>query len=261
MLVSLQDLDHESGHNIIKYVDSFTFRGFFCIVMELLSLDVYTVLKAQSYSAFSMSLIHSVATETVEAIEFIHSRGIVHCDIKPENILFTDKTRTHVKVIDYGCSCYVGKIQYSYVQSRYYRAPEVVLGLEYGPEIDIWSLACVLVEMRTGRPLFPANNEQELIHMIVRLRGLPPLSFLRAAPRADHYFDETGQLRQKSEGTGKVLRPGSLSLRDATKVKDAAFLDLIDGCLKWVPAERLTAHQFMNHSWIKQDAASARSAR
>jgi dual specificity tyrosine-phosphorylation-regulated kinase 2/3/4 len=251
ILMQLQNKDTGIGSRIIRYVDNFTFRGFFCIVMELLFLDIYTVLKNQRFAAFPITTVQIAGRETAEALQYIHSRGLIHCDIKPENILFTDKTKRHVKVIDYGCSCFIGKILFSYIQSRYYRAPEVVLGLQYGPEIDIWSLACVLSEMLTGRPLFNAEEEDELIDMMVQLRGLPPLNFLKVSPRAHHYFDETGQLKPKTNG--KSIVPGSLSMSDATKVNDPDFLDLMERSLKWVPAERLTARQFVEHVWVKKN--------
>jgi dual specificity tyrosine-phosphorylation-regulated kinase 2/3/4 len=251
LLVHLQSSNAET--NIIRYIDNFTFRGFFCIVMELLYLDIYTVLKAQRFVGFPNCIVRTVAKETAESLHFIHSSGIIHCDIKPENILFTSDDKMHVKVIDFGCSCFVGKIMFSYIQSRYYRAPEVVLGLEYGREIDIWSLGCVLCEMLTGYPLFCADDETQLINMVVQLLGLPPISLVKQAPRAHHYFDEGGQLKQKAgkKGAQQGVVPGSLSLADATKIRDPVFLSLIDGCLKWLPMERLTAEQVMEHPWAK----------
>jgi dual specificity tyrosine-phosphorylation-regulated kinase 2/3/4 len=245
LLVRLQG--GEGEHNIIRYIDNFTFRGFFCIVMELLWMDVYTVLKGQRYVAFPMSTVQIVARDTAKALCFIHGCGIIHCDIKPENLVFTSRARKHVKVIDYGCSCFAGKTLYSYIQSRYYRAPEVVLGLEYGKEIDIWSLACVLCEMLTGSPLFSAEDEGQLMEMIVRMRGLPPLALISRAPRAKYYFDEAGQLKPRNDRRGL-----GISVTDISKITDPGLLDLLDKCLRWVPAERLTAEQFLAHPWVQQ---------
>jgi dual specificity tyrosine-phosphorylation-regulated kinase 2/3/4 len=254
LLMQLQAKEGEDDHNIIRYIDNFTFRGFFCIVMDLLWLDVYTVLKSQRFVPFAPAVVQMVAKESAEALRYIHSCGIIHCDIKPENILFTSKGKKHVKVIDYGCSCFVGKIMFSYIQSRYYRAPEVVLGLEYGQEIDVWSLACVLCEMLTGYPLFCADDEGQLIEMVVAMRGLPPLSLIKQAPRAHYYFDEGGQLKpQKGSRTFSVT-----SLAEATRITDPGFLDLIGRCLKWLPRERLTAEQFLAHPWVQQAVESAR---
>jgi dual specificity tyrosine-phosphorylation-regulated kinase 2/3/4 len=101
--------------------------------------------------------------------------GIIHCDLKPENVLFTDETKTSIKIIDFGSSCTDHKSGFKYVQSRFYRAPEVVLGLAYDHPVDMWSFGCILAEITTGRPLFPASDENELLEYFkVRLGQLPP---------------------------------------------------------------------------------------
>lgn len=58
-------------------------------------------------------------------------------------------------MIDFGSSCFEDERLYTYIQSRFYRSPEVLLGLPYGPAIDVWSMACILAELLTGFPLFP----------------------------------------------------------------------------------------------------------
>jgi dual specificity tyrosine-phosphorylation-regulated kinase 2/3/4 len=90
---------------------------------------------------------------------------VLHCDLKPENILFAsdNKDETEIKIIDFGSSCFVGNQLYTYVQSRYYRAPEILLGLQhYDFQVDIWSLGCIIAEMYCGHPIFPAIDEIEL---------------------------------------------------------------------------------------------------
>ena len=252
LLIKLQDRDSENRHNIIRYVEHFTFRGFFCTVMELLYFDVYTILKAQRFVGFKMPVVQVVAKETAEALQYTHSQGIVHCDIKPENILFMAERLDHVKLIDFGCSCFVGNIIFAYVQSRYYRAPEVVLGMTYAKEIDMWSLGCVICEMFSGCPLFPASDEEELINMMVEMLGLPPRAMIRDASRAHHYFDQNGQLKSKPSKSGKIYVPNGNTIQAATKIRDRDLLSLIERCLTWVPSERITAQEFLEHPWIKQ---------
>lgn len=256
LLKSLQT-EEGNGYNIIKFIGAFDFRNFFCIVMELASLDLYTVLRNQKFRGFLMPIIQMVAKDTAVALKYMHSRKIIHCDIKPENILFATSENKSCKVIDFGCSCYVGKLMYSYIQSRYYRAPEVVFGFEYGPEIDIWSLACVLCEMVTGQPIFPAEDESELMQMMVEILGLPPKSIIKAAPRAHHYFDSNGNLIQKPNSKGKIRVPSSVTISQATRIKDPNFLSLLEGCFKWVPSERLTAETFLQHPWVKQKLSAS----
>ncbi|KAA3676452.1 dual specificity tyrosine-phosphorylation-regulated kinase 2/3/4 [Paragonimus westermani] len=80
----------------------------------------------------------------------ITRNNIIHCDLKPENILLRRSARCSIKVIDFGSSCYLDKRIYTYIQSRFYRAPEIILGMEYGTPIDMWSLGCIVAEMITG---------------------------------------------------------------------------------------------------------------
>lgn len=92
----------------------------------------------------------SIAIQCLESLQFLHGLGLIHCDLKPENILVKSYSRCEIKVIDLGSSCFETDHLCSYVQSRSYRAPEVILGLPYDKKIDIWSLGCILAELCTG---------------------------------------------------------------------------------------------------------------
>jgi len=99
----------------------------------------------------------------VQGLKYLKTKGIIHCDLKPENVLFTDDSFTQVKLIDFGASCEDCKSGFSYVQSRFYRAPEILLGNRYDQGVDMWSLGCIIYELVCGAPLFPANDENELL--------------------------------------------------------------------------------------------------
>jgi serine/threonine protein kinase len=120
--------------------------------------------------------------------------GVIHCDLKPENILFTDEKLNHLKVIDFGSSCFSYKQGFSYVQSRYYRAPEIVLGLPYSCAADMWSLGCIVAELKTGRPLFPACDENELLEFLVMIIDLPPSEMIEKGRKKNKFFDKNSRL-------------------------------------------------------------------
>ena len=88
-------------------------------------------------------------------------------DLKPENVLIQSYSRCQVKVIDMGSSCFTSDHLSSYVQSRSYRAPEVILGLPYGQKVDLWSLGCILAELLSGAVLLqvPALHTDTLKHL------------------------------------------------------------------------------------------------
>jgi serine/threonine protein kinase len=107
---------------------------------------------------------HSAEEATEEDVD------IIHCDLKPENILLRHPKKSGIKVIDFGSSCRSDKRMYSYIQSRFYRSPEVMLGLPYSVSIDVWSLGCILAEMHTGEPLFSGSDQFDQMQKIVKVR-------------------------------------------------------------------------------------------
>ena len=86
---------------------------------------------------------------------------IIHCDLKPENVLLKKPLKSGIKIIDFGSSCFTDDALYNYIQSRFYRSPEVILGYPYDTQIDIWSFACLITELYTGQPIFTGNSEEE----------------------------------------------------------------------------------------------------
>ena len=104
--------------------------------------------------------------------------NIIHCDLKPENILLKNKNKSAIKVIDFGTGCFAHSTYYTYIQSRYYRAPEIILGIPYTCAIDMWSFGCILVELFNGYPMFAGENEFELLAMIMEFKGIPPIKMI-----------------------------------------------------------------------------------
>lgn len=133
-------------------------------------------------------------------LSYLRENQIVHCDMKPENILLRQPNRSGIKVIDFGSSTYTDKQYYTYIQSRYYRAPEIMLGIKYSPAIDMWSLGCILYELFVGTPLFAGDDEKEQMGLIVEVKGLPPRSLIMAATRAKQFFDEDLKLIPTNKG-------------------------------------------------------------
>jgi serine/threonine protein kinase len=139
ILTYLNEMDPNSAFHIVRMLDHFLFQDHQCIVFELLSSSLLDLLHKNSHQGLSINLVCRIGYQLFEALDFLSSgeRPVSHCDIKPENVLFEDSNRSALRLIDFGSSCFVdsGKFQ-NYVQSRYYRAPEVLLGLRYSPQIE-----------------------------------------------------------------------------------------------------------------------------
>jgi serine/threonine protein kinase len=102
----------------------------------------------------------------------LHSLKLIHCDLKPENILIKSISDVNIKVIDFGSSCFIHDHLSSYVQSRSYRAPEVIIGCKYDYKIDIWSLGCIIAELYTGIVLFQNDSIQSLLARVLFNKNL-----------------------------------------------------------------------------------------
>ena len=139
---------------------------------------------------------------------------------------------------------------YTYIQSRFYRSPEVILGIDYNMAIDMWSLGCILAELHTGYPLFPGENEQDQLACIMEVLGMPDRAVLERSTRRKIFFDSTGAPRSVVNSRGRRRRPSSRTLADAVRSRDELFLDFIWRCLAWDPEKRLSAEAALYHPWI-----------
>ncbi|VDP15363.1 unnamed protein product [Onchocerca flexuosa] len=169
ILDHLRRQDPEGAYNIIHMLDHFNFRNHKCITFELLSINLYELIKKNKFQGFSLQLVRKFAHSMLQCLDLLNRNRLIHCDLKPENVLLKQQGRSGIKVIDFGSSCFDDQRVYTYIQSRFYRAPEVIMGGKYGMPIDMWSLGCILAELLTGYPLLPGEdeNDQVLINFFI----------------------------------------------------------------------------------------------
>ncbi|CAH1645180.1 unnamed protein product [Spodoptera littoralis] len=255
-LVEVRVLDHlrlkdkDQAHNVIHMLDYFYFRNHLCISFELMSINLYELIKKNNYQGFSLSLIRRFASSLLRCLRLLEGENIIHCDLKPENILLKARGSSSIKVIDFGSSCYTHARVYTYIQSRFYRSPEVILGLQYGTPIDMWSMGCILAELHTGYPLFPGENESEQLACIMELLGPPPPDLLLHATRKRLFFDSKGCPRSITNSKGRKRRPGTRALTTIVRSDDPAFLHFLHRCLEWDPKRRITPTEASRHEFV-----------
>ncbi|XP_047042223.1 dual specificity tyrosine-phosphorylation-regulated kinase 2-like [Helicoverpa zea] len=255
-LVEVRVLDHlrlkdkDQAHNVIHMLDYFYFRNHLCISFELMSINLYELIKKNNYQGFSLSLIRRFASSLLRCLRLLEAESIIHCDLKPENILLKARGSSSIKVIDFGSSCYTHARVYTYIQSRFYRSPEVILGLQYGTPIDMWSMGCILAELHTGYPLFPGENESEQLACIMELLGPPPPDLLLHATRKRLFFDSKGAPRSITNSKGRKRRPGTRTLTTIVRSDDPAFLHFLHRCLEWDPKRRITPTEASRHEFV-----------
>ena len=138
------------------------------------------------------------------------------------------------------------------MQSRYYRAPEVILRIKYSDKVDMWSLGCILAELYTGEPLFPGNNEQEQLEFIMELLGMFPESMIDKSRKKDHYFDTDYSPFLIEDSKYGILRiPENRSIEEAIPSNDRLFLDFVSQCLILDPEARPGASEASKHPWLR----------
>ncbi|XP_055690326.1 dual specificity tyrosine-phosphorylation-regulated kinase 2 isoform X2 [Lutzomyia longipalpis] len=269
ILYHLRRQDKDNTMNIIHMYDYFTFRNHMCITFELLYINLYELIKKNKFQGFSLQLVRKFAHSLLICLDALHRNGIIHCDLKPENILLKQQGRSGIKVIDFGSSCYEEQRVYTYIQSRFYRAPEVIMGLRYTCAIDMWSLGCILVELYTGSALFAGEDEFDQLSCIMEMLGMPPEKMWEQSKKRSTYISSKGyprycRLATNSDGTmrmipGKTRRgklrcvPEHRSLKNALKgCEDPLFINFIRGCLEYDPALRMTPSAALRHSWFRR---------
>eukprot|EP00658_Telonema_sp_P-2_P024666 TRINITY_DN1991_c0_g1_i1.p1 TRINITY_DN1991_c0_g1~~TRINITY_DN1991_c0_g1_i1.p1 ORF type:complete len:272 (-),score=68.21 TRINITY_DN1991_c0_g1_i1:251-1066(-) len=184
--------------------------------------------------------------------------------------MVVDRKQTRINIIDFGSSCFGGEHGSTYIQSRFYRAPEVLIGCPYTTQIDMWSFGCILFELYTGRPLFNGKGPEDQLMKITTLLGLPPDAMMEGRK----FFAPNSKEGERLEAQPKPLsfqdrfraigyacitrrkRGDGVSLTDEIKtdshgrVTDESllqFIDLITRCLELDPNQRFTPAKAMRH--------------
>jgi len=267
--------DAENKYYIVKLKRHFMFRNHLCLVFELLSYNLYDLLRNTNFRGVSLNLTRKFAQQLCTALLFLATPelNIIHCDLKPENILLCNPKRSAIKIVDFGSSCQLGQRIYQYIQSRFYRSPEVLLGIPYDLAIDMWSLGCILVEMHTGEPLFAGSNEFDQMMKIVEVLGMPPKHILDQAPKARKYFDQLpdgSYICKKPKDGKKYKHHGTRKLHDVIGAETGGpggrragepghtvadylkFKDLILRMLDYDPKTRITPYYALQHNFFKK---------
>ncbi|KAI8074538.1 kinase-like domain-containing protein [Gongronella butleri] len=192
ILKKLNEHAHSDRH-ILRLETTFTHKNHFCLVFELLSVNLFELIRQTGFKGLPLSLVRNISRQLLDALDFLFEARVIHCDLKPENILLQNVASPKIKVIDFGSACYKTNPKYTYIQSRFYRSPEVILKLFYSHGIDMWSLGCITAELFTGVPLFPGSSEFDQLSRIMDMLGEPPTDVLDYGKDTSYYFDTETQ--------------------------------------------------------------------
>ncbi|XP_019129078.2 homeodomain-interacting protein kinase 3-like [Larimichthys crocea] len=264
--------------NIVRFIDSFTLMDKRpALVFEMLDVTLKDYFYDQrNFKPLHLHEIRSIMQQLGTALHALKSIGVIHSDIKMDNIMLVncEEQPLRVKLIDFGLAFSTYKVKQGAMhQTKHYRSPEIYLGLPFSEAIDMWSLGIVMANILVGDTLFPGCSEYNVMECMVDLLGLPPDHLLNAGRHSEIYFFKTvyGQWRLKTHGEywGILPYPGDYrayqfrSLDDVEKlpltnlrVADAEekmqCIALLKAMLQIDASVRITPSQLLKHPFIRR---------
>lgn len=275
------------GTRCVQIRNWFDYRNHICIVFEKLGPSLYDFLRKNSYRSFPIDLVREFGRQLLESVAFMHDLRLIHTDLKPENILLVSSEyikvpdykkflsrsgkdgsyfknlpkSSAIKLIDFGSTTFEHQDHSYVVSTRHYRAPEVILGLGWNYPCDMWSVGCILVELCSGEALFQTHENLEHLAMMEKVLGpLPQHMSMRADRRAEKYFRRGARLdwpegatsRESIKAVWKLPRLQNLIMQHVDH-SAGDLIDLLQGLLRYDPAERLKAREALGHPFFTRD--------
>lgn len=235
--------------NIVKLLYFFYTSGekkdeiYLNLVLEFIPETVYKVARQYSKSKVTIpvAFIKLYMYQLFRSLAYIHSLGICHRDIKPQNLLL-DPDSGILKLCDFGSAKHLvrGEPNVSYICSRYYRAPELIFGAtDYTTNIDVWSAGCVFAELMLGQPIFPGDSGVDQLVEIIKVLGTPTREQIK---EMNPNYTEFKFPQIKAHPWQKVFRART----------SPEAIDLVSRLLEYTPSARITPLQACAHTFFDE---------
>jgi dual specificity protein kinase YAK1 len=205
-------LSREARSGFVHLAAGFVHRGHTCLAFELLNMNLLEVLRNNRFRGLNSQVVAMMTKQLLEALSQLKRASVMHCDLKPENVALADLTSGRVKILDFGLACLEGETRSFYVQSRFYRAPEVIIGVPYDSAIDMWSLGTLIAELHNGTPVFPGAHSYDQLRRIIACLSRPSNAVLKAGRYTKRFFHirsaavcDSGASTECSDSNGLIM--------------------------------------------------------
>ncbi|KAH0285021.1 kinase-like protein, partial [Aureobasidium sp. EXF-3399] len=274
ILQTLAEADPEDKKHIIRLERHFEHKGHLCMVFENLSINLREVLKKFGRDiGINIIAVRQYALQMFLGLTLLKKCEILHADLKPDNVLVNER-RNQLKIADLGSAMSADENDVTdALVSRFYRAPEIMLGIKHDYAIDMWSIGCTLFELYTGKICFTGSTNNQMLKAILECRGKIPNRMLKRSEFWSQHFEPDGTfLSQEIDNVTRreVVRrmnitrtvpakelkarlfASSKGLSPADAKELNLFADLLDKCLAVDPVRRITPTDALKHPFISR---------
>ncbi|CAD7004151.1 unnamed protein product [Ceratitis capitata] len=271
ILKKLNDADPEDRFHCLRLFRHFFHKQHLCMVFEPLSMNLREVLKKYGKNVgLHIKAVRSYTQQLFLALKLLKKTGILHADIKPDNILVNENNLC-LKLCDFGSASTINDNEITpYLISRFYRAPEIILGINYDYGIDMWSAGCTIYELYTGKILFSGKSNNQMLKFFMDLKGKIPNRIIRKGQFKDQHFDQScnflyHEIDKITEREKIVVMPvikaarnlqqelvADQNLPDDQLRKVTQLKDLLDNMFALDPSKRISLNQALTHPFIQE---------
>nr|NP_001286884.1 Pre-mRNA processing factor 4 kinase, isoform C [Drosophila melanogaster]AHN57909.1 Pre-mRNA processing factor 4 kinase, isoform C [Drosophila melanogaster] len=271
ILKKLNDADPEDRFHCLRLYRHFFHKQHLCMVFEPLAMNLREVLKKYGKNVgLHIKAVRSYTQQLFLALKLLKKTGILHADIKPDNILVNENNLI-LKLCDFGSASAISDNEITpYLVSRFYRSPEIILGIPYDYGIDTWSAGCTIYELYTGKILFSGKSNNQMLKFFMDVKGKIPNRIIRKGQFREQHFDQScnflyHEIDKLTEREKIVVMPvvkpsrslqqeliADQNLPDDQHRKVTQLKDLLENMFALDPAKRISLNQALVHPFIQE---------
>merc|ERR1711962_856920 len=270
ILRRINDADPDDKYHCLRLFRNFFHKNHLCMVFEPLAMNLREVLKKYGKNVgLHIKAVRSYVQQMLLALKIMKKANIVHADIKPDNIL-VNESKLLLKLADFGSASHVAEGEITpYLVSRFYRAPEIILGMKYDFMVDLWACGATIYELYTGKIMFAGQTNNHMLKMFMDLKGKIPNKIIRKGQFKDIHFDSNccflyHDIDRVTQREKVVQMPvvnkvrnldheltGGAKLPEEQLKKVLQLRDFLDKICVLDPAKRITLNQCLTHPFIQ----------